>query len=376
MKYQSPLIAYIDSGALEHNINVVKQKFVGKEIILPVKANAYGHGSVLVSRIAQDCGVNFFALARINEALELRNAGICGQMLILGAEWNPDNIRLAAEYNIGLTVSCIEHLDVLEKIAEQENKILPVHVKLNTGMFRLGVDYENVELFAKKLSACKKLHVVSAFTHFAQSDEDINVTLEHIKKFGESLEILKANDVEPDFYHLCNSGGVENLSNDINKIIVDSSAVRPGMMVYGYSQVIPGCQKTELIPVMNLCSRVVHTRSVKKGTPVGYGATYVAAEDGKLATLALGYGDGFPRFLSGRFSVRINGQDYQQCGRISMDLTVINADDNIKVGDEAWIFGSPKYAKMNAEDLAEICGTISYEITTSITSRVERCILK
>ena len=175
MKYQSPLIAYIDSGALEHNINVVKQKFVSKEIILPVKANAYGHGSVLVSRIAQDCGVNFFALARINEALELRNAGICGQMLILGAEWNPDNIRLAAEYNIGLTVSSIEHLDVLEKIAEQENKILPVHVKLNTGMFRLGVDYENVELFAKKLSACKNGEVHDHQNRCRKTFDKINI---------------------------------------------------------------------------------------------------------------------------------------------------------------------------------------------------------
>ena len=376
MEYQNSLIAYIDSHALEHNINVVRQKFPGKEIILPVKANAYGHGSILVSRLAQDCNVNFFALARINEALELRLAGIKGQMIILGAEWNIDNLKLALEYDIGLTVSDITHIELLEKVAEQENKIFKVHVKLNTGMFRLGVDSENVALFAKKLAFCKRLHVVSAFTHFAQSDEDENITLKHIKMFGESLELLKSCGVNPDFYHLCNSGGVENLSNDINKIISESSAVRPGMMVYGYSQGIPGCPKTELIPVMNLCSRVVHTRYAKKGTPVGYGATYVVPEDGKLATLALGYGDGFPRMLSGRFPVRINGCDYLQCGRISMDLTVVSVGEDVKVGDEAWIFGSSKYAKMNADELAKLCGTISYEITTCITSRVERKVIK
>ncbi len=375
MEYHNPLVAYIDSHALEHNINEVKNKFPGKEIILPVKANAYGHGSVLVSRLAQECGVNFFALARINEALELRHAGIKGQMLILGAEWNPDNLKLALEYNIGLTVSCAEHLDLLEKIAEQENKIFKVHVKLNTGMFRLGVDRENVALFAQKLSRCKKLHVVSAFTHFAKSDEDIETTLKHIKIFGQSLEMLKTAGVNPEFYHLCNSGGVENLPDDVNNIISGSSAVRPGMMVYGYSQAIDGKAENKLIPVMNLCSRVVHTRYVKKGTPVGYGATYIVPEDGMLATLALGYGDGFPRDLSGKFSVRINNRNYMQCGRISMDLTVINGDENVHVGDEAWIFGSSKYAQMNAADLAKLCGTISYEITTSVASRVERCII-
>ena len=166
------------------------------------------------------------------------------------------------------------------------------------------------------------------------------------------------------------------MSNDVNKIICESSAVRPGMMVYGYSQGMPGNPKTELIPVMNLCSKVVHTRYAKKSTPVGYGATYVVPEDGKLATLALGYGDGFPRMLSGRFSVRINGRDYMQCGRISMDLTVVNVDENVKVGDDAWIFGSSKYAKMDADSLARLCETISYEITTSVAARVQRCILK
>lgn len=375
MEYQNPLVAYIDSDALEHNINTVRNKFPGKKIILPVKANAYGHGSVLVSRLAQDCGVNYFALARINEALELRNAGITGQMMILGAEWNPDNLKLALEHDIGLTVSCAEHLELLEKIAEQENKIFHVHVKLNTSMFRLGVDRENVESFARKLSHCKKLHVVSAFTHFAKSDEDMKTTFEHIKMFGESLEMMKACGVNPDFYHLCNSGGVENLPSDVNDIIAGSSAVRPGMMVYGYSQAIDKKAQSDLIPVMNLCGKVVHTRYVKKGTPVGYGATYVVPEDGKLATLALGYGDGFPRALSGKFSVRINRRDYKQCGRISMDLTVIAADENVRVGDDAWIFGSSKYAPMNADDLAKLCGTISYEITTSVASRVKRSII-
>ena len=123
MEYHNPLIAYIDSAALENNINVVKNKFPDKEIILPVKANAYGHGSVLVSRLAQDCGVKFFALARINEALELRLAGIDGQMLVLADDWNVDNLRLAAQYNIGLTVSSTEYLEFLEKTAQQENKI-------------------------------------------------------------------------------------------------------------------------------------------------------------------------------------------------------------------------------------------------------------
>jgi alanine racemase len=376
MEYHNPLIAYIDSAALENNINVVKNKFPDKEIILPVKANAYGHGSVLVSRLAQDCGVKFFALARINEALELRLAGIDGQMLVLADDWNIDNLRLAAQYNIGLTVSSIEYLEFLEKTAQQENKIFSIHVKLNTGMFRLGVDAENVASFAKKLSLCKKLHLVSAFTHFAQSDEDVGVTLEHIKMFGRSLDILESYGVKPDFYHLCNSGGVENLSNEVDKIISGSTAMRPGMMVYGYSQAISVDEKTPLIPVMNLCSTVLHTRYAKKGTAVGYGATYVVPEDGKLATLALGYGDGFPRMLSGKFPVRINGRDYMQCGRISMDLTVVSVGEDVKVGDDAWIFGSSKYAKMNADDLAKLCVTISYEITTCITSRVQRCVLK
>ncbi|MCH5149432.1 MAG: alanine racemase [Spirochaetales bacterium] len=375
MAYHNPLVAYIDSHALEHNINAVKNKYPGKEIILPVKANAYGHGSVLISRLAQDCGITFFALARINEALELRHAGIKGQMLVLGAEWDPDNIKLASEYNIGLTVSCAEHIELLEKIAEQENTVLQIHVKLNTGMFRLGIDREHIALCAEKLSHCRKLHVVSAFTHFAKSDESIETTLEHIKMFGQSLEILNTSGVKPDFYHLCNSGGVENISDDSNDIIRGSFAVRPGIMVYGYSQAINGRSEDELIPVMNLCSKVVHTRYVKKGTPVGYGAAYIVPKDGKLATLALGYGDGFPRALSGKFPVRINQHDYMQRGRISMDLTVIDADENVHVGDSAWIFGSSKYAQMNAADLARICGTISYEITTSVASRVERRVI-
>lgn len=364
MVYDNPLVAYIDGEALKHNINIVRTLHPGREIILPVKADGYGHDSVIISKTALECGVNIFAVARADEGVVLRNAGINARVIVLGTEL-VSNFKYSLDNDIELSFSDCESLSEYERLSCECSKTAVVHLLVDTGMSRLGFDLND---FPKALNIIRKsrfLKLSGIFTHFARSDESVESIEEQIKIFSKARKTALDNNMEAEFYHCSNSGGVENYAGPDW-----ANAVRPGIMVYGYSQKIGS--KSDLKPVMTLTAKVLHVKDVEGDRPVGYGHTFRTKKKVRLATIGIGYADGLMRICSNNITFRINGRDYHQCGRVSMDLTVVETDHFVNAGDTAVIFGDYEYALLNADDIAKRAGTICYEVLTSVGNRVKR----
>lgn len=357
---------FIDLDAFKFNINYIKQKFKNSKIIIPVKANAYGHGDLIISKEAEKIGIEYLAIARVCEGIKLRENGIKLPIINFGVEYK-ENIKEAIENDIELSVSMVDNAREIEEYAKKLNKIVPIHLKVNTGMNRLGVNIEDAFYFANYIYNSKFLKLKSIYTHFARSEENVKFTEEQIKKFNNLRIILTKNKINPDFYHLFNSGAIMG-----NYEYSDLDYLRPGIMSYGYSPFKSDELDKNLKPVMTFISKVIHLNKVKKGTGVSYNHTFVTNKNTILATICAGYGDGIFRGLSNKLKVVINNKVYNQVGTITMDLMVIEVDKNVKIGDEVFVFGNKEKAFYNAKDLANLCNTISYEIITNISERVYR----
>lgn len=367
--YKPPLIAYIDLDAFRNNINIVKQKFPDSMIILPVKANAYGHDDIIISKEAEKLKIDYLGIARISEGLKLRDNKIKLPIINLGVETD-NNIDFAIQNNIELTAHSIDNVKEIEDKAKKNKKRIPIHLKIDTGMRRLGCYLKEAELIAEHIFNSKNLKLKSIYTHFAKSFDDQNYTKKQTNDFFKIINQLNQKGIKPDFYHLYNSGAV--IKPPVNNI---KNAVRPGIMVYGY---FPSdkVNNINLIPVMTLKSKIINLKEIQKGTGISYNHTFVSKNNILTGTIPLGYGDGFHRALSNKFKVTINNKNYKQLGTITMDLTVVQIDKNVKIGDEVIIFGKKSECINDAADLAKLAGTISYEITTSLNQRVERIIKK
>lgn len=366
MKYNidPSLIAYIDLNAFRNNINYIRELYPNSKIILPVKANAYGHGDIIISKEAEKIGIEYLAVARIEEGINLRQNNIKIPIMNFGVEFG-NNIKTAIEYNIELSVSSLEHIKEIENNLPYNNKKIPLHLKIDTGMTRLGCLYEEAEFLSEYILQSNIFTLKSIYSHYARSDEDSDFTSLQTSLFTKFQNKLDKKGISPEFYHLSNSGAI--ISPPKNNII---NGIRPGIMSYGYSPSTVYIDKLQ--PVMTLKSKVIHIKKVPKNTGVSYSHIYKTDKTEILATIPLGYGDGFPRALSNNFKVTIKNNNYYQVGRISMDLSVIKADENVHLKDEVIIFGNKNICCNNANDLARKCNTISYEITTSLTSRVKR----
>ncbi|HOJ64828.1 MAG TPA: alanine racemase [Spirochaetota bacterium] len=356
----------IDLNAFNSNINYIREKFKNSKIILPVKANAYGHGDIIIAKEAEEIGIEYLAVARVYEGIRLRENGITVPIIDFGVEYDSD-IKLAIECNIELSVSMLDNIKEIEKYAKISNKSVPLHLKVNTGMNRLGVNLEDAFNLASYIYNSRYLKLKSIYTHFARSDDSLEFTKFQIKKINELRNNLTKKNIIPEFYHLFNSGAIMgDYDHDENDYL------RPGIMAYGYSPFKDNDKDKFLKPVMTFVSRVIHLNKVKKNSGVSYNHTFVTNKDTILATICAGYGDGIFRSLSNKLKVKINNNIYNQIGTITMDLMVIEVDKEVKIGDEVYIFGNKQNAFYNAKDLATLCNTISYEITTNISERVER----
>ena len=368
----TPAKAMIDLKAFQHNINIIKKIFPNNKIILPVKANAYGHDSLIISKEAVKLGIEHLAVARVDEGIFLRKNGIKEDIIDLGIEFDSD-IKLAIENSIELSVSSFTNLKEIDYIAKSMNKKIPIHLKVDTGMSRLGMSPLDIEKAVKYIKSSKNLYFKSFYTHFAKSDSDLEYTNYQLKQFLSLKQELEKKKLSPEFYHTHNSGAI------MNRIEIDSNFfIRPGIMSYGYPSYINddinSDDKFNLIPVMTLQSKVINIKKVKKGTGISYNHKYIVEKDTIIATIALGYGDGIQRNLTNKLIVKINGVSYRQVGTIAMDLMMVEVDKRVNIGDIVYIFGNKKYAHYDALDLANISDTISYEITTNIMDRVERSV--
>lgn len=342
--------AQINLSALRENYKSIA-KYVKLPVIAIVKADAYGHDSLMVAKALSREDVDLFAVACINEAKILRDGGIDKPILILGVTYEECMAELE-KYNLIQTVPSVEYAEILAKNAPN----ISVHIKVDTGMGRLGVkSAEEVKRIAEILS------VEGIFTHFADSDNvDLSYTDEQIEKFN---EIIEKSGVSFKYRHAANSAAVLHC-----KKALTFDAVRPGIILYG---IYPDGrhENIALKPVMSVFTRVSDVHVVKRGESISYGRTYVAERDMKVAVLPIGYADGLPRSLSNKGKFYINGKIAPIVGRVCMDLCMVDVSEiEVKAGDIAELFGE----NISIDSVAECAGTIAYEICTGIAKRVPR----
>ena len=349
------------------NIKAAREK-IGPhpKICLPVKADAYGHGSIPISRCGLEAGAEYLAVAFVPEALELRAAGITAPILILSQSL-PEALGVVLSNDLALMVSDADFIDETAKAAEKAGKKLNVHLKIDTGMRRLGCTPEEAVLLAGKIDSHKWLNLEGIATHLAVSDSldpgDVAFTKEQLGRFKEAVVSVEKAGINPGIVHAANSGGLVFHEDSYFDM------VRPGIYLYGYSPATGDGLLAE--PVMELRSFVSLVKRIKKGEEVSYGRTWTAPEDTFIGVIPIGYADGFSRSLGNNHSVLIRGKTYPMVGRVCMDNTMVNLgpETEVKRWDEVTVFG-PGF--LSADDIAQKRGTIPYEVTCGISKRVPR----
>ena len=357
-------VIYLDN--LRRNIEAARKK-VGShpKICFPVKADAYGHGAVPLSRCALEAGVGYLAVATVSEGEELRAAGIGAPILLL-SQALPEELPGIVSLDLTPLVSDRAFIDAAAGAAEQAKKQLTVHLKIDTGMGRLGCRPEEAAFLAAGIASHRRLILGGTATHLSVSDSpepgNQAYTKEQLRRFLDAVASIKKTGIEPGLVHAANSGALVFHEDSYLDMI------RPGIFLYGYS---PANEALPAEPVMELRSAVVSVRKAMKGEAISYGRTWTAPEDTFIGVIPAGYADGFPRGLSNNHSILIRNRTYPLTGRICMDQCMVNLGNETEVQrwDEAIIFG-PGY--INAADIAEKLNTIPYEITCNINKRVPR----
>lgn len=365
--------AEISLGNLEHNYRALRACAPDSKFLGVVKANAYGHGAVPVARKLEELGADYLAVACLNEAMELRQAGIRMPILILGA--TPEELAgLVVDYDVTQTVFTPGLAQALSQAAGVQGRRAKIHVKVDTGMSRLGLLDHDPAAAAREvegLCALPNLEAEGIFTHFANADGDEAYTMLQFTRFLDTLaELEETYGRKFEIRHCAASGAV------LNYPCTHLDMVRPGVALYGHAP-DPSCaglDELDLRPAMTLKSRVAAVRDLPGNTPVSYGCTQrVGRNGGRVAVLPIGYADGLHRVLSGRGSVWLDGKRRPIIGRVCMDMCMVALEDGdqVKAGDEAEIFGP----HLPVEESAELAGTIQYELLCAVSARVPRVYL-
>lgn len=369
---QRPTWAEINLDNLAANFHSSKQ-FVGENVkyMAVVKADAYGHGAVECAKRLEAEGVDWFGVALPEEGVELRHAGITKLILCLGGFWNEQE-SLVLNYHLTPVVFQIEKARILNAAAERRGTAVAIHVKVDTGMGRVGVRYDQVREFVDALAPLDHLRVEGVMTHFASADDlaQNEFTNLQIARFHEAVEVFRSRGFKPAYLDMANSPGA------VGHAEARSNMVRLGGVLYGLGgDVLPkGIDKPTLKPVMSLHSSIADIKRIPAGETVGYGRTFTTKRDSLIATIPIGYQDGYSRPLSNVGRMIVRGTYAPVAGRISMDWTTIDVTDvaDVVIGDEVVLIGEQDGANILAEDLGAATGTISYEITCGINRRVPR----
>lgn len=363
--------AIIHLENLRFNLKQIKSLIPRDCLICPaVKANAYGHGAVPVARVLKEEGIEFLAVARVHEGRELRLAGIEGPILLFG---HADKEELSELIRWELTpfAGGLDYIKALEEAASRGKQPLSVHIKIDTGMGRLGCSVNDVESLALFIKESSWLQLDGLATHFPVSDsndkEDIACTRKQWEELDQAGKRIEEMGMASPLLHASNSGAI--ISHPYSHLAM----VRPGIMLYGYVPDTGLAGKIDLKPVMSLETSISFIKHIKTGTALSYGQTWRAEEDCWIATLPVGYADGYSRQLSNRGIVWIKGKRYPVVGRVCMDQILVNlgAETDMQEGERVILFG-PEPGAPNAWDFAEMLSTIPYEITCGISRRVPR----
>ncbi|GAA8933190.1 alanine racemase [Helicobacter pylori] len=365
----------VNSASLRHNFSAVKS-IIPKDahIMAVVKANAYGAGAIKASEIFLQEGANYLGVATLDEALELRSHFSKTPILILGYSPN-SNASMLIDNDLSAMIFSLEQAEVFSQMALKSQKRLKIHLKIDTGMHRLGLEpnFKSIEII-KKIRALKGLEVEGIFTHLSNADANIKTHAKNqMKAFNAFLEQLLDQKIEFQYRHAYNSAGILSLCNgNENRFL---NLYRPGIMLYGFypSNGMKETCPTILKNVISLKAQIVQIRSVKKGEFIGYGEHFYTNEETLVGVLALGYADGLMRALGNRIQVAINNQLAPLIGKVCMDQCFVKLNNiQAKEGDEVILFGDKSTKANDASEIAALLNTIPYETISTLSKRLER----
>jgi alanine racemase len=362
-----PTTAYVDLDALRHNVSEVKRRAGAARIMAIVKANAYGHGLVRTAKELLAFGADQLGVAFLEEGIALRRAGVTAPILVLGGIIG-NQISHFLEFDLEITASSPFKLLQIEELASATNRRAKVHLKIDTGMERIGIHHDTADKLFEAALAAKYCDVAGVFTHFASSESaERTHTRLQLERFEDALDWFTRRSLPMPTRHAANSGAILQHPEAIYDL------VRPGLLLYGLYPSDEVQRSLQLRPVLSLKTRVVYFKLVRAGSPVSYGCTWHAPSDTRVITLPVGYGDGYSRLLSGKAEVLIHGKRYPVIGRITMDAMMVDiSTDSAHNGDEVTLIGTEGNEQISCEHLATWMGTIPYEILTGINVRVPR----
>jgi len=364
-----PCNALVDHDAIRFNLNSVRER-VGPSVSIAacVKANAYGHGFGPVIKNLTSENIDMLCVSCAAEALEAKCVSPNTPVLIFGGFLDKD---IAACLNGGIqqTVSSIEELRRIEKAADSVDAEANVHVNVDTGMGRIGVALDDAEDLAEQIRHSPRCKLKGIYTHFPSADEtDLSFSENQLKQFEALLDKLKSRGIQPEFIHTANSGAIHHLKQSYFNM------VRLGVSLYGYYPSWGTDRSVPLKPALTLKTHIMAIRDVNCGSTISYGRTFMADHDMKTAVLPIGYGDGYQRGLSNAGEVLINGRRAPVVGTVCMDITIVDITgrDDIRIGDEVIVYSNNRDDPNSVESVAAMLGTIPYDITCALTSRVSR----
>lgn len=363
---QRPTRIVVDLDRLAFNLHSIRAH-AGVPVMGIVKANAYGHGLVPVALHLQAQGVEQLGVAFVEEGIALRKAGITAPILVLGGIFGPQVAQFIT-HDLEITVSSLDKLRQVESAAQALGRKAVIHLKIDTGMERIGVHSYSARPFIEAALASQWCVLKGIYSHLACADDPASpMTMVQLERFLEACAHIERAGAPMPIRHLANSGGVLHFPQ------THLDMVRPGILLYGVLP-DPASQATvEVRPALSLVSQVVYFKVVKAGNPVSYGATWAPAQDTRVVTVPIGYGDGYPRALSSCGEVLIRGQRYPVVGRICMDQFMVDiGHDSAWNEDEVVLIGQRGDAAITAEAVAQVAGTIPYEILTGLNERIPR----
>jgi alanine racemase len=376
----NPTRAEIDFAKLAFNVEQIRRhihrEFPKKRIKIcgVVKANAYGHGIEEVSKKLVDLGIDFLGVANYDEAIKLRKSIGDTPILVFGtlihSKLEPAKyVSILHSHNLTATVASFDTAKFLNEYSRKLRSKFKVHIEVDTGMRRIGLDVKRAYKNILQIASLKNLEPEGIFTHFASSESKSKAFARlQVLKFKELLHKLKKAGVEFPIVHAANSGAVLDLKDTYFNM------VRPGLLLYGYYPSSGVRHKIELKPIMNLKSKITFIKRVDAHESISYGRKYFTSKPAFIGSIPIGYGDGYWRLLSNRAKVLINKKFYRQVGTITMDWIMVNLGlpHHVKIGDDVLLMGQENGISLGADKLAKICGTIPYEIICAVADRVER----
>jgi len=372
-------VAEITLSAIGQNLQAIRKIVRNRPVIAVVKADAYGHGAVEVSKRLLKEGISYLAVAYINEAVELRDAGITVPIIVL---FDTEDVKSIFDFNLMPVICDMDNALSLSKEAKKRNIPLKVHVKVDTGMGRMGLHGKHVIRDLIKISDMHGLEITGLLSHFSEADlSDRTYAKFQLERFNEIREAVYEKLKRRIFSHIANSAAILSFQE------AHLDAVRPGLMLYGYSPIKSmerraksreseknKSQDIGLIPAMSIKTRILSIRNVPSGTPISYGRTFITKRPSRIGVIPLGYADGYNRLFSNNAEMLVNGKRVPVIGRVCMDLTMTELKDvkGVKEDDEVVIIGRQGNESITAEELAFRSNTISYEILTTLGGRSKR----